>query len=87
MKIVQISDFHFEEYTEAFFLKQIVRRVNALAPDLVVLTGDFVSTGPLPRHFAIRMGYQCAEMLSRIQCPLRYAILGNHDVTGRRTRR
>ncbi len=79
MRIVQISDFHFEEYTEAFFLKEIVRRVNALTPDVVVLTGDFVSKGPLRRHFAIRMGYQCAELLSEIQCPLRYAILGNHD--------
>ena len=56
MRIVQISDFHFEEYTEAFFLKEIVRRVNALTPDVVVLTGDFVSKGPLGRHFAIRTG-------------------------------
>jgi hypothetical protein len=79
MRIVQISDFHFEEYTEAFFLKEIVRKVNALTPDVVVLTGDFVSTGPLRRHFAIRMSYQCAELLSEIQCPQRYAILGNHD--------
>jgi uncharacterized protein len=79
MRIVQISDFHFAEYTEAFFLKEIVRKVNALTPDVVVLTGDFVSQGPLRRHFAIRMGYQCAELLSEIQCPIRYAILGNHD--------
>ena len=26
------------------------------------------------------MSYHCAEILSRIECPLRYAILGNHDV-------
>ena len=26
------------------------------------------------------MSYHCAELLSRIECPLRYAILGNHDV-------
>jgi uncharacterized protein len=79
LKIVQISDFHFEEYTEAFFLKEIVRRVNALNPDVVLLTGDFVSEGPFGRRFAIRMGYQCAELLSKIQCPIRYSILGNHD--------
>ena len=80
MKIVQISDFHFQEYTEAAFVKAVVRRVNALAPELVVLTGDFVSSKPLPQRFAIRLGYHCAELLSRIECPLRYAILGNHDV-------
>ena len=79
MKIVQISDLHFQEYTEAAFLEAIVRRVNEVAPDLVVLTGDFVSNNPLPKHFSIKLGYQCAEILNRIQCPLRYAILGNHD--------
>ena len=79
MKIVQISDFHFEEYTEPAFLDAIVRKVNAVAPDLVVLTGDFVSTNPLPRHFSVGLGYRCAEHLSRLTCPLRYAILGNHD--------
>jgi hypothetical protein len=80
MKIVQISDFHFELYDEKFFLEAIVRRVNALTPDMVLLTGDFVSKGPLPRRLAITRGYQCAEVLSRLTCPLRYAILGNHDV-------
>jgi predicted MPP superfamily phosphohydrolase len=79
MKIVQISDFHFEEYTEAAFLERVVRRVNEEAPDLVVLTGDFVSAKPLPKRFGMRMAYHCAELLSQITCPLRYAILGNHD--------
>jgi hypothetical protein len=79
MKIVQISDIHFQEYTEAAFLDAIVRKVNALAPDLVVLTGDFVSSKPLPRRFSVRLGYHCAERLSQLTCPLRYAILGNHD--------
>jgi SAM-dependent MidA family methyltransferase len=51
-----------------------------------VLTGDFVSSKPLPRHFAVRMGYHCAELLSRIECPLRYAILGNHDAWSAHTR-
>ena len=80
LKIVQISDFHFHEYTEAAFVEAVVRRVNEASPDLVVMTGDFVSSKPLPRHFGIRMSQHCAEILSRIECPLRYAILGNHDV-------
>jgi hypothetical protein len=79
-KIVQISDFHFHEFTEAAFVKAVVRRVNEAAPDLVVLTGDFVSSKPLPQRFSQGMAYHCAEILSRIKCPLRYAILGNHDV-------
>ena len=80
MKVVQISDFHFEAYTEAMFLEAIVRKVNALAPDLVLLTGDFVSSKPLPHHINVKLAYHCAEILSGIKCPLRYAIMGNHDV-------
>jgi predicted MPP superfamily phosphohydrolase len=78
-RIAQISDFHFEEYTEPLFLKEIVHRVNEAKPDLVVLTGDFVSSGPLPHHDSIGMGHRCAELLKRLDCPVRYAILGNHD--------
>jgi uncharacterized protein len=85
-KIVQVSDFHFHEYTEAVFVEAVVRRVNEAAADLVVLTGDFVSSKPLPHHFSRGMAYHCAEILGRIKCPLRYAILGNHDVlVGTRT--
>ncbi len=79
MKVVQISDFHFHAYTEALFLEAIVRKVNALAPDLVLLTGDFVSSNPLPQHTNVKLAYHCAEILSHIECALRYAIMGNHD--------
>jgi uncharacterized protein len=78
-RIVQISDIHLEEYTEAAFLKLIVRMTNDLRPDLVVLTGDFISSRPFPRHDAIRWGYECADILSGLDCPQTYAILGNHD--------
>jgi predicted MPP superfamily phosphohydrolase len=79
MKVVQISDFHFQEYTEAWFLEAVVRKVNALAPELVLLTGDFVSSNPMPQHINMKLAYHCVEILSRIECPLRFAIMGNHD--------
>ena len=81
MRIVQISDFHYAEYTEAWFLREMVRHVNRLKPDMVVLTGDFISFGPLPYSFARRHMPECAAILSGIECPLRYASLGNHDCT------
>src|ERR1700733_6524854 len=37
-RIVQLSDIHLDEYTEPYFLEHIVSIVNALAPDLVLLT-------------------------------------------------
>ena len=79
LRIVQVSDFHYAEYTEAFFLREMVRQVNRLRPDLVVLTGDFVSFSPLPLSWARRHAAPCAAILSGLECPLRYASLGNHD--------
>lgn len=80
-RIVQISDFHYKEFTEAFFLREIVRRVNALHADAVVLTGDFVTLGYESPEHTIRHAEPCVEILSGIACPLRFAVLGNHDST------
>ena len=80
-RIVQFSDIHLEDYTEEFFLRQVIARVNALAPDLVLITGDYVSRGPLPVATSLNASARCAEMLSSLTCPLRYGVLGNHDVT------
>ena len=79
-RIAQLSDIHLEEYTEPYFLQEAVERINALQPDLVVLTGDFISRGPRPTAFAIKTAGLCAEILSTLTAPQRYAILGNHDV-------
>lgn len=79
LRIVQISDFHYAEFTEAFFLREVVRHVNALKPDLVLLTGDFISFGPLPHSYSRAHMPECAAILSEIACPQRHAILGNHD--------
>ena len=80
-RIAQISDIHLEEYTEPFFLEEFVRRINALKPDLVLLTGDFISDSPRAYPFAHKAAGVCAEILEGLTCPQRYAILGNHDVT------
>jgi predicted MPP superfamily phosphohydrolase len=79
-RIVQISDIHLDEFTEPYFLERIVHRVNALDPHLVLLTGDFVTHGAFTFIDARSSAYRCAEILSALTAPLRYAILGNHDV-------
>ena len=79
-RIAQLSDIHLDEYTEPFFLSDAVRDVNRLNPDVVFLTGDFVTHGILPRRLAVGAAWQCANVLNQIQCPRRYAVLGNHDV-------
>lgn len=79
LRIVQISDIHFDEYTEPSFLRRVVARINALAPDLVLLTGDHISTGPLGHDFAHGAIFRCAEILRGLACPHRFAVMGNHD--------
>jgi uncharacterized protein len=79
LRIAQVSDIHYDEYAEPFFVGEMVRRINALNPDVVVLTGDFVTDGLLPQHVSARLSYSCAEILKGIECPHRFASLGNHD--------
>jgi hypothetical protein len=81
LRIVQISDFHYAEYTEPFFLREVVHQVNRLKPDVVLFTGDFVSIGLFSEERTKGFAYKCAEVLSGVECPLRYAVLGNHDAT------
>jgi len=85
-RIVQISDIHLEEFTETWFLEEMVRQVNALHPELVLLTGDFVTRAPLPIASAWKAAGICAEILTGLTAPQRYAILGNHDVAVGATR-
>jgi predicted MPP superfamily phosphohydrolase len=80
LRIAQLSDIHMDEYTEPFFLRHAIEEINRLQPDLVLLTGDFVSNSPLGRKFAIGAAWQCANILRELTCKELYAVLGNHDV-------
>ncbi len=80
LRVAQLSDIHLDEFTEPFFLRQAIGCINALHPDLVFLTGDYV-THQLGMHkFAVGEAWQCANILQELKCRRIYAILGNHDV-------
>jgi uncharacterized protein len=73
LRLVQISDLHRSHAVEEGEIERAVRLANALAPELVVLTGDYVTQ-------TIYSMEACARSLSVLRAPLgRYAILGNHD--------
>ncbi len=73
LKIVQISDTHYGPYVSLDQLKSVVEQANALQPDVVFLTGDYVSKS---RTF-IREGVKVFEKLTpRLGM---FAVLGNHD--------
>jgi uncharacterized protein len=85
LRAVQLSDIHLDEFTEPFFLRAAVDRINHLNPDLVLLTGDFVTRPNFSRNLPTAAVWQCAAILDQLHCTQRYACLGNHDVlVGRR---
>jgi predicted MPP superfamily phosphohydrolase len=79
-RIAHMADFHYGEYSEPTFIRSVVRRVNALRPDLIALTGDFISAGPMVRRLSVDVAYHCADLLGKLECPRKFASMGNHDV-------
>jgi uncharacterized protein len=86
LKIAHLSDFHYGPFTGEREIGHAVDRTNAESPDLVVLTGDFISAptfGPIRgRRLTDPDNAQlCANILGRLRAPLGvFAVLGNHDV-------
>jgi uncharacterized protein len=79
LKIAVIADPHAAEpYMSAARIEEIVSTTNALAPDLIVLLGDYEAnhrfvTRPVPGETWARLWAECRAPLG-VQ-----AILGNHD--------
>jgi predicted MPP superfamily phosphohydrolase len=80
LRIAQLSDIHMDEYTEPIFLRHVIHRINEMQPDVVLLTGDYISWGLATSEFAIGAAWQCANILTGLACRQVYAVLGNHDV-------
>ena len=83
-KIAQLSDLHYDCHFSGPVIRAAVSRTNELRPDVVVLTGDYVTEREI--HTARRdpQGAQaalpCAKLLSGLQSPTgTVAVLGNHE--------
>jgi len=81
LRIVQLSDIHYDNFSEPGFVRHAVEKINALAPDVVLFTGDYVSKGPISHAISEHHAQYCAAILKDVTCPERHAILGNHDVS------
>lgn len=71
VRIGQLSDIHVRTGVKPRRLQLAVEMLNQLAPDLVVLTGDYVCYSPKP------LG-GLTEALAALKVPA-FATLGNHD--------
>jgi predicted MPP superfamily phosphohydrolase len=79
--IAVLSDFHYDPYFSVHPLHACIPMVNELHPDLIVLTGDFV-TVPLigDDAKAASAAEPCARLLRQMAAPCGlWAVLGNHD--------
>ena len=83
--IAQLSDFHYDPYFSLKPIKIGIDTVNRLKPDLIVLTGDFISMPLITTAGTIKTEVDedmlpCAGLLSQLkaQQPM-LAVLGNHD--------
>jgi uncharacterized protein len=80
-RIAQISDVHFGPYMGKAGLERALQLAESFRPDLLVLTGDFVShpfgqsNGARGAHYA----EPCADVLASVRGVPVLAVLGNHD--------
>jgi len=82
--IAQLSDFHYDPYFSGPVIQAAVSKTNDLRPDVVILTGDYVTEREVHRgrrdpHGA-SAALPCAKLLSGLQSDMgTVAVLGNHD--------
>ncbi len=83
--IAQLSDIHYDPHFSVVPLKKAITIVNELQPDLIALTGDFVTIPALSDYLHnARQGADAAEPCAQFVGQLRarygrFAVLGNHD--------
>lgn len=73
-RIINLTDIHLGQWISPEYLSGVIDYVNALNPDMITLTGDYVSY--------ILEGYEDAllDSFKRLKAgDGKYAVLGNHD--------
>lgn len=73
-RIAQLSDFHIGPFMTSSDIRHVVEMTNALKPDLIALTGDFITWDPDTQEAAV-------DSLTGLKAPLGiYGCLGNHEM-------
>lgn len=73
--LVHLTDLHFNPRISPERFAEVVERVNAQSPDVIVITGDFID-----RHTRRDQIPLIVEQLGQLQAKLgKFAVLGNHD--------
>jgi len=74
--IAQLSDIHIGPFTTADYIRRCVTITNGLKPDLIALTGDYISWDPGSQSEVVRV-------LAGLRAPYGvFGCLGNHEEEG-----
>lgn len=83
--VVQLSDFHYDQHFSAVAVRKAIVIVNDLRPDLIALTGDFVTIPVFSDYLhnakkGAAPAEDCALALGQLRARCgKFAVLGNHD--------
>jgi predicted MPP superfamily phosphohydrolase len=79
--VAVLSDFHYDPYFSVHPLRAAIAMVNRLHPDLIALTGDFVSVPMVGDESKGAFAAEpCARLLRQMTAPHGlWAVMGNHD--------
>jgi uncharacterized protein len=79
LRIAMASDMHFGHLSGLAHLQRLVKGINELRPDIILLPGDIIDDDPEP-FIQKKMG----DIMSHLSAPLGvYGVLGNHEYYGR----
>ncbi len=74
LRIVQLSDIHISPFMDASEVRKYVAIANQLKPDLIALTGDYLTWDAAVQG-------EVVELLAKLKAPLGvYGCLGNHEI-------
>lgn len=78
IKIAQFTDSQIGDFYNFEQLEKVVKKMNALKPDVIVFTGDLFDNGASENEIT-----RVIELLSELDAPLgKFAVYGNRDVGG-----
>ncbi len=74
LKIVQLSDLHWQKAFSSILKKKIINKINQIHPDFIFFTGDFLSKSKLEEP------QELIDFLNALKAKKgSFAVLGNHD--------
>ena len=84
LRIAQVSDLHLSNLVPAEYLQSCFDKVMSEKPEIIFLTGDFLTAEPGHRRGTVFEDYSATlkQLLRQLKAPLGvWACLGNHDVS------